>query len=158
MCYLWLFHVAIYIEMNLLSWHIVISWQPYCEPTCDDILHVPSHNHIMTWKYKGIMVNTYIISLGDNPAHLSTYWEQWKPWRSQQMRLCMCLKLTESMPRSRRCLLRTGHLYKGKISLPTMYVRNWGLKRGEGVCSKGIYFWEFTVPYSGKFSLVQIFE
>ena len=49
------------------------------------------------------------------------------------------------MPRSRVHLIYTGHLYEGKISLPIMYVRNWGLKRGEGVCSKGVYFSEFTV-------------
>ena len=32
-----------------------------------------------------------------------------------------------------------GHLHKGKIAI---YVRTWGLKRGEGICSKGAYFQE----------------
>ena len=30
------------------------------------------------------------------------------------------------------------------------YVRTWGLKRGEGVCSKGVYFRELTVSYGDQ--------
>ena len=43
------------------------------------------------------------------------------------------------MPRRRS--IRLGHSCEGKIPI---YVRTLGLKKGEGVCLKGMYFWKFT--------------
>ena len=37
--------------------------------------------------------------------------------------------------------LDTEHLHGGKIP----YVTTWGLKRGEGICLKGVYFGKLTV-------------
>ena len=46
-------------------------------------------------------------------------------------------KLTKAFPED----ARYGAFTQGKIT----YVRTWGLKRGEAVCSKGAYFQELTV-------------
>ena len=61
--------------------------------------------------------------------------------------VCMCLqtqsttelkqRLTKSMPRRRS---NGGAFIQGKNT----FVRNWGVKRGVGVCSKGAYFRELN--------------
>ena len=95
---------------------------------------------------------TCIISGSRGQPRVSLHFqcEQQKPWRwpanNAVVLLCACLQILLTTELNQK--LTKAHqedTQYGVYMQKNTCVRTWGLKRGEGVCSKGAYFWELTV-------------